>query len=477
MFQSRIQAISSNYDVVIVGGGIVGAGIFRDLSLHGIKTLLVDARDFGSQTSSNSSKMFHGGIRYMEGGHFGLVWEALHEKNFWLKNAPHLCHERSFYMPVFRESKYPLWMLRMGLLTYDALSTFRNSPSFAVGRKETLKKIPQLKKDGLQGAGVYSDAIVDDSKLTLECIYDGLENKECEALNYTELQDIVPNGKKYQLTIEDNLEGITRNVDTKHIIFATGPFTDDLLEKFSFLKWKRCMLPSKGIHLWLKRDAIQIENPMVLQTKDNRVVFVIPHHDSILVGTTEKIVKKDFFDIKADQDEIDYLLGIINSYFPSNKLTEKDVLSSYAGIRPLVREGNSENSTKTSRNHKVFTPAKHVHVIVGGKLTTFRTMGQDISKEIVEGQGLSYKADLSKNPLRKRSLFPAFAKVAPNKELVLKIAETERVRTFDDLVKRRLGLPNKAHWMGQEDFEKFFLSLKDQLSKLIHFTEEDLKKF
>lgn len=477
MFQNRIQNIAPTYDAVIIGGGIVGAGIFRDLALHGIKTLIIDARDFGSQTSSNSSKMFHGGIRYMEGGHFGLVWEALHEKNFWLQNAPHLCHECSFYMPVFGESKYPLWMLRMGLLTYDALSTFKNTPSYAINRKETLKKIPQLKKEGLRGSGVYSDAIVDDGKMTLECIYDGLENKECEALNYTELHDIVPNGQHYQLTIEDNLEGLTRNVDAKHVIFATGPFTDDLLQKFKFLKWKRCMLPSKGIHLWLKRDAIKIDSPMVLQTKDNRVVFVIPHQDSILVGTTEKIVQKDFFDIQADQDEIDYLLGIINSYFPKNKITKKEILSSYAGIRPLVKEGDSKNSTKTSRNHKIFTPTKHVHVIVGGKLTTFRTMGQDISKEIVEEHGFNYQADLTKAPLRKKSLFPAFSKTTPTKDLILKIAKDERVRTFDDLVKRRLGFPNKAHWNGEQEFDDLFLSLKDQLSKFIRISEEDIKKF
>ena len=477
MFKSRIQNIAPNYDVAIVGGGIVGAGIFRDLALHGIKALLIDARDFGSQTSNHSSKMFHGGIRYMEGGHFGLVWEALHEKNFWLKNAPHLCHERSFIMPVFKESKYPLWMIKIGLLTYDALSTFKNSPSYTANKNETLKKIPELKKVGLSGAGVYSDAIVDDGKLTLECIYDGLLNQECEALNYTELKELNQNHSQYQLTIEDTIEGITRNVNAKHIIFATGPFTDDLLEKFSILKWKRCMLPSKGIHLWLKRESMKIENPMVLQTKDNRVVFVIPHHSSILVGTTEKIVTQDFFDIRPEQDEIEYLLNIINSYFPENALTEKDILSSYAGIRPLVKEGTSKNSTKTSRNHKIFTPSKNIHVIVGGKLTTFRTMGQTISRQIVEEKGLNYRGDLSKSPLRKHSLFPAFADQAPSKDLILKIAQTERVRTFKDLVYRRLGIPHKLHWTGKEDFDSFFLSLKDGLSKFIKISDDDIRNY
>ncbi len=477
MCSQHIQKISPTYDVVIVGGGIVGAGIFRDLALHGIKTLLIDTRDFGSQTSSASSKMFHGGIRYLEGGHFALVWEALHEKNFWLKNAPHLCYEQPFYMPVFKESKYPLWMLRMGLLSYDALSTFKNTPSFTINAKETLKKIPELKRDGLQGSGVYSDAIVDDCKITLECLYDGLENTNCEILNYTELQEISPNEKNYQLTIEDKLEGITRNVEAKDIIFATGPFTDELLSRFSFLKWKNCMLPSKGIHLWLKRDAIKIENPMVLQTKDNRIVFVIPHHDSILVGTTEKIVKKDFFDIKADQDEIDYLLGIMNSYFPTQKIGHDAILSSYAGIRPLVREGSSENSTKTSRNHKVFTPAHNIHVIVGGKLTTFRTMGQEISRKIVKAHQKTYDPDLTRSPLRKHSFYPPFPTQGPSKEVVLKIAKEERVRTFDDLVKRRLGFLTKAHWIGQESFENFFLSLKDELAKFIKISESDIKNF
>ena len=182
--KSPLDSISDSYDVAIIGGGIVGAGIFRDLSLHGAKCLLVDKNDFTSQTSQNSSKMLHGGIRYLENLDFELVWEALHEKNLWLRIAPHLCFEKDFHFPVYKDSPKPLWMVRIGLMLYDFLSNFLNKPHSILSPKELHDKFPTLNREKLKGIGVYHDVVVDDAKLTLEVIYDALLEKKGSAINY-----------------------------------------------------------------------------------------------------------------------------------------------------------------------------------------------------------------------------------------------------------------------------------------------------
>ena len=178
------------YDSVIVGGGIVGAGLFREQSLHNVKVLLLDQADFNSQTSQGSSKMLHGGIRYLEQLDFFLVFEALREKNLWLKLAPQLTKEIPLFLPVYKHSKWPLIALKMGLFLYDLLSLFKNTPHKTMGKKETLKQLIGLKEEGLKGCGMYYDGLVDDSKLGLECIYDGLVSKNSFAKNYKKVFNV-----------------------------------------------------------------------------------------------------------------------------------------------------------------------------------------------------------------------------------------------------------------------------------------------
>ena len=180
---SPLLTIPHKTKVLIVGGGIVGAGVFRDLSLHGIDSIIIDKKDFSSQTSQSSSKMLHGGIRYLENFDFSLVWEALHEKNLWLKTAPHLCRDSSFYLPAFKESKRPLWMLKIGLFLYDFLSGFQNSPHEILNKEKTIKNRPLLNSKNLKGSGLYYDGLMDDIKITLEVIYDGLKSPNARAMN------------------------------------------------------------------------------------------------------------------------------------------------------------------------------------------------------------------------------------------------------------------------------------------------------
>lgn len=441
-----------HYSHIVIGGGIVGAGVFRDLSLHNESVLLLDRGDFNSQTSQSSSKMLHGGIRYLENMDVFLVKEALFEKNHWLKVAPHLAKEKRFYLPIYKESKYPLWMLRAGLHLYDLLSGFKNTPHEVINKKQTLKEIPGIKEDGLKGAGIYSDGIVDDSKLGLECIYDGLSNPQAQALNYHEVNAIHEASDSpfvYTVEVTDCLTNEKKSFTCDHIIVSVGPFTDRFMQQMQ-IPWEPVMLLSKGSHLWIKKEKIQIEHPMVLQTKDQRIIFVIPQRDAILIGTTELELAEDeeIFNIQASQQEIEYLLDNVNEYFPNAQITIHDILNTYCGVRPLVKSGTS--SSKTSRNHKIYNPLKNLLVICGGKYTTFRVMAQDVTKMAMQSLNHKYNPSLSLRPFKTTSIIKSLhdktnenSKNKVSDETLLEIIEKEKVRTIDDLVKRRLSVISK----------------------------------
>lgn len=432
------------FDVVIVGGGINGCGLLRDLALNGVSALLIEKGDFSSQTSQGSSKMLHGGIRYLENFDFGLVQEALEEKNLWLKLTPHLCFERDFYLPLYRYSKYRPFMLKAGLFLYDFLSHFQNKPHDMLSPSETLQKIPSLDQKDLLGAGKYYDGVVDDAKLTLECLYDALLEPQVDAKSYHEVTSTVKVSDGYEVTYRSLMNGETTTVKGKFVVFTTGPFTDKLLPKLG-IPWEPQLVPSKGIHLWIKKDALLAHGSVVLTTRDNRVVFVIPQRDSILVGTTETPVDSDMFNIKATKEEITYLLSILKQYFPNSTIDESSIISTFAGVRPLVREeGSSEALGKVSRFHKIFRPDHFTYVMIGGKYTTFRRMTQELASEIVPRLGRRYQPNLTLNPIRQKSIMPTFGeKPSLTLDMVKEIIRKERVTTYEDLISRRLSIVEK----------------------------------
>lgn len=431
----------NSYEVVIVGGGINGCGLIRDLALNGVSTLLIEKGDFSSQTSQGSSKMLHGGIRYLENFDFGLVKEALEEKNLWLKLAPHLCFERDFYIPLYNYSKYKPFMLKTGLYLYDFLSHFQNKPHGMLSPEEALKKVPSLDPNGLLGAGKYYDGVVDDAKLTLECLYDALLEPCASAISYHEVTKTHKTESGYEVTYRSLKTGEETTVFAKFVVFVTGPFTDKLLPKLG-IPWTPQLVPSKGIHLWIKKGSIEAQGSVVLTTRDNRVVFVIPQRDSILVGTTETPVDQDMFNIKATEKEVEYLLGILKQYFPNSTIDKSSIISTFAGVRPLAREeGSNDALGKVSRFHKIFRPDHSTYVMIGGKYTTFRKMTQELAQEIVPRLGKRYYPNLTLNPIRQKSIMPTFGeKPQLTLQMVKDIIRFEKVTTFDDLVKRRLSL-------------------------------------
>ncbi len=375
----------TTYDVLIIGAGITGVATHRLLKLHGLNSLLIDKGLVGHQTSSRSSKMLHGGIRYLENFDFSLVNEALTEKNYWLKKAPQYCYEQKFLLPIFKESKRPLFMIRIGLFLYDALSKFKNTPHSIYNSKQTLAAMPLLREEGLRGAGVYHDAVVNDLAMTKAIA----EQEKESLLEFAEFKNIEKIEEKlFSVTINHN--GEEKKIQAKKIIFSLGPMTDQVLNKQTLFDWQNILLPSKGSHLWINKKSLPIEQALLLQTKDERVLFAIPWEKSILVGTTEILPEEELYDPLVSEDERQYMLKILNHYFPHSKLSKKDIVGEFAGIRPLLASPGQIDKGKISRKHIIFTPTQGVYVMGGGKFTTFRIMAKDMLKMILRDSSLSF---------------------------------------------------------------------------------------
>ncbi len=451
------KELKEHYEHIIIGGGIVGAGILRDLTLHKQDVLLIDKNDFASQTSSGSSKMLHGGIRYLENFDFFLVFEALKEKRLWLKLASHISEERTFYLPIFKESKWPLFMMRIGLFLYDFLSVFKNNPHKILNSTKTIAALQGIKQTGLKGAGVYSDGVIDDSKLVFDLIFDSC-HQGSHAINYHEIIEQKKKDKIYFLTILNKLTGIKSTVTCKKLIFATGPFTDQVMHKLK-IPWKNIILPSKGSHIWIDRNSLDLDQAMVIQTKDKRIIFVIPQRGAILVGTTEVMLSEDevFENIKISDAETEYLLGCINGYFPNAKVSKENIIASFAAVRPLVKKG--ESASKTSRKHQIYEPQKNTFVIAGGKYTTFRIMAQDLTKKVLKDSNIKYDKTLSLQELKKKSLLSDIHTQKININDLQEIIEKEQVHNLEDLIKRRLSL----YSLKQSESESELKSLIEQI--------------
>jgi glycerol-3-phosphate dehydrogenase len=387
-------------EVSIIGSGCVGAALFRDFSLHGIHTALFERSDYCTQTSRRSSKMLHGGIRYLEQFDFQLVREALHEKNIWKKLAPELVQEVPFCLPIYQDSKRSRLEISIGLKLYDLLSGFENAPHQILNQQQVKEKFSYLNETALQGAGIYYDAIMDDYQLVLDCLVDGkLSHAQNMLYNYHELIAI-EDKKTYQELTFKKYDGSFTQHKTRFVIYALGPFTDHVLAKL-YPSWQNCLLPSQGAHLWLDKEKFPLTHSFLVQGADNRVVFFIPHDYAILVGTTETTAPKEIFNIEATKSDISYLLQLANNFFPQFQASESCIIESFAGVRPLVAEDHNTDRGKTSREHKVFRPNSKSFVIVGGKYTTFRTMVQPTVYEICRYLGITYSFSKTISPLRR----------------------------------------------------------------------------
>ncbi len=372
----RFQSHSGPWDMLIVGGGATGAGIAIDAASRGYDVLLVEQSDFGKGTSSRSTKLAHGGVRYLEQGNLSLVMEALKERGLMLQNAPHLVRNLGFVVPNYDWWEAPFYGL--GLKLYNLLAgKYGFGDSRILSKEETLERLPTIRTEGLRGGVIYFDGQFDDSRLLINLVATAFE-QGAVLLNYVEATGLVKGADGFVdgATLRDGESGEEFQVNAKVVINATGAFSDQLRRKAD-PSVQPLIAPSQGIHLVFDRSFLPGDNAiMVPHTSDGRVMFAIPWHDHTVVGTTDTPISEPSLEPAPMDEEVEFILGTASLYL-EKKPTRDDVLSVFTGIRPLVRASDSANTAALSRDHTIRIENSGMVTICGGKWTTYRHMAED----------------------------------------------------------------------------------------------------
>ncbi len=381
------QALATpTFDLLVVGGGINGAGIARDAAMRGLQVALVEQGDFASGTSSKSSKLIHGGLRYLENFEFSLVLEASRERDRLRRHlAPHLVHPMPFVFPVFDGDPVGRLRLTAGLWVYDGLAAFRNIARHrSWGRRVTLRHEPRLRTEGLRGSLHYYDCWTDDARLTLETALAAI-GAGAVAGNYFGVVEFLREGTELRgARVVDRLHGGTFTVAARQIVNATGPWLD-VVRRLEDPAATPVLRLTKGVHVIVPRERVGNVHAIVVRApRDGRVMFAIPWEDQTLVGTTDTDYDGDPAAVAADAADVRYLLEAANRYFPAAALAEHDVIGAYAGLRPLVAPVDASSPSETSREEEIFESASGMLSLGGGKLTTYRRVAERVVDRVVE---------------------------------------------------------------------------------------------
>lgn len=368
-------------DVLVIGGGITGAAIARDAALRGFRTAVVEKGDFGSGTSSASSRLIHGGLRYLEQYDFHLVLEASRERRVLLRIAPHLVHPLPFLFPQYRGARVPAWKLRCGLWLYDLLAAFRNVRVHRwLSRKATLRLEPGLRERGLGAAGLYYDAQTDDARLVLATMRSAAQAGALVA-NYAEAVSLLkPDGRVRGATVRDLLNDETHAIRALIVVNASGPWVDGL-RRLDEPGAEPLLRLTKGAHVAVPRKRLGNTHAITLTSPiDGRVMFVLPWGDAeqSYIGTTDTDEAVSPDDVRATAEDVIYLLRSANAFFPQARLSPNDVVATWAGLRALLRPERNVAPSQVSREHRITEGASGLLTIAGGKLTTHRVMAQEL---------------------------------------------------------------------------------------------------
>lgn len=371
------------FDLAVIGGGITGAGVALDAAARGLKVALVEKRDFASGTSSRSSKLIHGGLRYLEQFNFGLVRESLHERAVLSRMAPHLSKPLQFLVPVYSTGeRSPLGANRLklaaGLWLYDLLAGRQNIGRHRwLAKHDALKIAPALDPNGLRGAFLYYDCLTDDARLVIEVIKAADEHGAVIA-NYASARGFSKtDGRISSIQIEDTLDSTSFELCAKVLANATGVWADDV-SRLSDAKAPKKLRPSKGIHIVTPSEPFQNQTAVLIPSLgERRFLFVIPWHGRTVIGTTDTDYDGDLDEPLATADDVERVLKSAARAFPSAKLSGEDVISAFAGLRPLIKAGH-QSTKELSRKEEIFEDEAGLITITGGKLTTWRRMAERV---------------------------------------------------------------------------------------------------
>jgi glycerol-3-phosphate dehydrogenase len=363
------------FDFLVVGGGIVGAGVARDAASRGYRTALVDRGDFASGTSGKTSRLIHGGLRYLRNYRVGLVRLATRERDLLVDRAPSLVHPLPFLIPAYRDRGAGPMLLRFGLFLYDALSQKRLPRHAWLRREGTREREPGLRPEALAGAGVYYDAWTDDARFVLSVVRDAAGMGAVVA-NHVEVVELLRVGDRIEgARVRDRIDGSSMEVRARLVVNATGVWLDRLRAP----RPNPTLRPTKGIHIFLSRAKVGNRHALALTTRrDHRLVFVLPWNELTLVGTTDTDFRSDPDRVAPDADDVRYLLDAVNDAFPDARVGPGDVVSAYAGLRPLIDGVRERAESDVSRRHAVFDDPDGLISVAGGKLTTHRAMAESV---------------------------------------------------------------------------------------------------
>ncbi|HXC35859.1 MAG TPA: glycerol-3-phosphate dehydrogenase/oxidase [Candidatus Acidoferrales bacterium] len=485
--QRRAKTVASlvekPLDLLVIGGGIVGAGIIRDAAMRGLRAGLVEQHDFASGTSSRSSRLLHGGIRYLAQGRVGLVHEASVEKKIIHEIAPHLADPLPFLFPSYRANKeWVLWQLKIGVKIYDLLCSGKNlGNSSWLNARETLQRVPGLSPEGLTGAVRYFDGFTNDARLVLDTLRSAARHgatlaNYCRFLDATQIepgkQNDVRRSKQsadnspspggegrdegglsvaeargseikfdcdlWKCNLTDALSGTTLIVQAKTIVNATGPWADRLPHSRVKLRL------AKGVHLVMDRARIPVPDTVVM-TEGKRILFAIPWGERTILGTTDTDYNGPLDRIFAESADIRYILEITNRFFPTANLSQNDVISSWAGVRPLIADPHGSPSD-ISRSHQIRNPEPGWWDVAGGKLTTYRLMAEETVNQIIHAlkrAGLKPEpasCSTAKEPLLPQTETTGISGILPpefSRDVVRHFCENEWAVHLDDIMVRR----------------------------------------
>ncbi len=446
---------STEFDILIVGGGITGAGIARDAALRGYSVGLVEKDDFGYGTSSGSSKLVHAGLRYIGQKEFRLVREASVERKKILEMAPHITRPLKFLVPLHSDTILKKNKLRLAVWLYDLFANFRNYTFHKIlDPEKALELLPKnIRQTNFQGAAMYGDGQMDDARLTLEVILSA-EEAGAVVLNYCSADEFqTENENKSKIQLRDKVTGKEFAVQAKIIILAGGHWNDKLANIIDDSSSQN-IRPTKGIHLITKR-FYDLDYAVVVPVDDGRIIFLVPFGDYLLIGTTDTDYSNDYDYIPVADTDVKYLIDAINSIFPDS-LSETDIVSAYSGLRPLISE-KSKSESEVSRKHRIITIKPNIFAIVGGKYTTYRSMAKEMVDLVDNLNGQTNKCITDSVPLSgwvdtSRKGWDAWARIAKENMMI------------------RYDIPeNISHHLLR--YGKHYIRLLDEMS-----TDPDLKK-
>ena len=382
-----------DFDLLVIGGGITGCGVARDAAMRGLKVALVERDDFASGTSGRSSRLVHGGIRYLEHGQLHLVYELIRERQILLRIAPHLVKPLAFTWPIYRGARVGRLRLSSGLLAYYIMAGGRSRLHSTLNPRETLEREPSLESAGLTAGAVYYDACTDDARLTIANAL-AAQKSGATVANHTLVTGILRNREKaVGATVSHQYSEESHQVRARVIVSATGVWDND----FTTDKGARRGRGSKGAHISVPRERVGNHDALTLISPvDGRVMFCLPAGSQTILGTTDNWTDESPETVHASISDVDYLLRAANVYFPRAQLTRDDVVSAWAGIRPLASAAEG-NPSAASREHSIVTDGSGVIHVTGGKLTTYRSMAAEIVDRVQ--LSLGRKAEASRTDL------------------------------------------------------------------------------